>query len=119
MLPAVLVSNQVLANAFLIAAFIALGAWSSNHWALTQLLSGPEAAGKWTGIQNGMGNFAGILGPAISGYALAATHSFLAAFVISCGVSIVGVLGYWIVVGRPAELSWNRLVTSTTDLTYI
>ncbi len=119
MLPAVLVSNQVLANAFLIAAFIALGAWSSNHWALTQLLSGPEAAGKWTGIQNGMGNFAGILGPAISGYALAATHSFLAAFVISCAVSIIGVLGYWIVVGRPAELSWSRLAPSTTDLTYI
>ena len=119
MLPAVLVSNQVRANAFLIAAFVALGAWSSNHWALTQLLSGPEAAGKWTGIQNGMGNFAGILGPAISGYALAATHSFLAAFVISCGLSIVGVLGYWIVVGRPVELSWSRIVTSTTKLTYI
>jgi MFS transporter, ACS family, D-galactonate transporter len=119
MLPAVLVRNQLQANVFLVAAFVALGAWSSNHWALTQLLAGPQAAGKWTGIQNGMGNFAGILGPAISGYALAATHSFLAAFVISCGVSIVGVLGYWIIIGRPAEISWSRAVTTTNSVAYI
>lgn len=119
MLPAVLVSGQVLANVFLISAFICLGAWSSNNWALTQLLAGPQAAGKWTGIQNCMGNFAGILGPAISGYALQATHSFFAAFAIACGVLVLGVLGYWIVVGCPAELSWRLKETDRRSMTYI
>jgi len=118
MLPAVLVSSRLLANVFLVSAFISLGAWSSNHWALTQLLAGPQAAGKWTGIQNGMGNFAGILGPAISGYALQATHSFFAAFAISCGVLILGILGYWIVVGRPAELSWIARAPANRRMTY-
>lgn len=119
MLPAVLVSGQALANFFLISAFISLGAWSSNNWALTQLLAGPQAAGKWTGIQNCMGNFAGILGPAISGYALQATHSFFAAFAIACGVLVLGVLGYWIVVGCPAELSWKLKETDRRSVTYI
>lgn len=119
MLPAVLVSGQFLANIFLIAAFVSLGAWSSNNWALTQLLAGPRAAGKWTGIQNCLGNFAGIFGPAISGYALQVTHSFFAAFAISCGVLVLGVLGYWIVVGRPTELSWKLKETDRRSMTYI
>ncbi len=119
MLPAVLVSGQGLANFFLISAFISLGAWSSNNWALTQLLAGPQAAGKWTGIQNCLGNFAGILGPAISGYALQATHSFFAAFAIACGVLILGVLGYWILVGCPTELSWGLKETDRRTMTYI
>jgi MFS-type transporter involved in bile tolerance (Atg22 family) len=119
MLPAVLVSGQLLANIFLISAFISLGAWSSNNWALTQLLAGPHAAGKWTGIQNCLGNFAGILGPALSGYALQATHSFFAAFAIACGVLILGVFGYWIVVGRPTELSWKLKETDRRSMTYI
>jgi MFS family permease len=119
MLPAVMISSQALANVFLISAFISMGAWSSNHWALTQLLAGPQAAGKWTGIQNGMGNFAGILGPAISGYALQATHSFFAAFAIACGVLILGVVGYWIVVGLPVELSWKVEATDRRPMTYI
>lgn len=118
MLPAVMVSSRVLANVFLIGAFICLGSWSSNNWALTQLLAGPQAAGKWTGIQNGMGNFAGILGPAISGYALQATHSFFAAFAIACGVLILGVCGYWIVIGRPTELSWNVKASNDRPMTY-
>lgn len=119
MLPAVMVSDQLLANVFLISACISMGAWSSNHWALTQLLAGPRAAGKWTGLQNGMGNFAGILGPAISGYALQATHSFFAAFAIACGVLILGMVGYWIVVGIPVELSWKVEATDRRSMTYI
>jgi MFS family permease len=108
MLPAVMVSNTGLANWLLAAAFVALGGWSSNHWALTQLLSGPEAAGKWTGIQNCIGNFAGVVGSILSGQVVHATHSFLAAFAIACGVLVFGVAGYWIVVGHPREIGWSE-----------
>ncbi len=107
MLPAVWVSHELLANLLLIAAFIFMGAFSSNHWAFTQLLAGPHAAGKWTGLQNCLGNFAGMAAPYISGVALQATHSFFAAFAIACAILLVGVLGYSIVVGKPAEVTWN------------
>ena len=118
MFPAVMVSCQALANVFLVAAFVSLGAWSSNNWALTQLLAGPQAAGKWTGIQNGLGNFAGIVGPSLSGYALQVTHSFFAAFAIAAGVLVLGVIGYWIIVGHPAELSWKFSGSEQRPITY-
>ncbi|MBV8069958.1 MAG: MFS transporter [Acidobacteriaceae bacterium] len=108
MLPAVLVSDRGLGTFFLILSCIAMGAWSSNHWALTQLLSGPAVAGKWTGLQNCFGNFAGVVGQIVTGYALQSTHSFFAAFAIACLVLIAGVIGYWVVVGQPKEISWPQ-----------
>ncbi len=107
MLPAVAVSDPSLANVLLLLASASLGAWSSNHWALTQLLAGPQAAGTWTGFQNGLGNLAGVAGQIVSGYALQITHSFFAAFAIACAVLLVGVLGYWLIVGRPREQHWR------------
>ncbi|HEY7212505.1 MAG TPA: MFS transporter [Bryobacteraceae bacterium] len=106
MLPAVAVADEWLANAFLLVASISLGAWSSNNWALTQLLAGPHAAGKWTGLQNGLGNLAGIAGQIVSGYALQMTHSFFAAFAIACAVLLAGVVGYSVLIGWPEEQRW-------------
>ena len=119
MLPAVAVQNEQTGNTLLIGALIFLGVWSSNHWAFTQLLAGQNAAGKWTGLQNCIGNFAGVLGPVISGFALQATHSFFSAFAIACVVLLIGVFGYSTLIGTPAELDWlsDRTVTSEHQLT--
>jgi MFS transporter, ACS family, D-galactonate transporter len=106
MFPAIVVSEPLLANVLLLLASISMGAWSSNNWALTQLLSGPQAAGKWTGAQNGFGNISGVLGQIVSGYALQITHSFVAAFAIACGILLIGIFGYWFMVGRPREIPW-------------
>ncbi|HEX4167312.1 MAG TPA: MFS transporter [Bryobacteraceae bacterium] len=116
MLPAVAVANQTGANVLLLLASTSVGAWSSNHWALTQLLAGPKAAGKWTGIQNGIGNLAGVAGQIASGYALQTTHSFFAAFAIACVVLLVGVLGYWFIVGKPVVCRWSSDFDSTSSL---
>jgi MFS transporter, ACS family, D-galactonate transporter len=107
MLPAVLASGEWQANALLFVALVSMGAWSSNHWAFTQYLAGHHAAGKWTGVQNCIGNLAGFVGQVVSGYALAYTHSFFAPFAIACGITFVAILSYWFVVGRPAEVHWD------------
>lgn len=106
MLPAALVRDRTLAIVLIVLACVLMGAWSSNHWALTQLLSGPRAAGPWTGVQNCLGNFAGVVGQIVSGYALQITHSFVAAFAIACIILLLGIFGYWAIVGRPVEISW-------------
>ncbi len=116
MLPAVVVVDATLANTLLLLASASLGAWSSNHWALSQFLAGPCAATKWTGVQNGMGNFAGVLGQVVSGYALQATHSFFAAFAIAGTILFLGVIGYWFVVGYPKEHSWTTGQSTNTTL---
>ena len=108
MLPAVLVSDRLLGDGLLIAAFISMGAFSSNHWALTQLLSGPQAAGKWTGLQNCFGNFAGVAGQVITGYVLQKMHSFALAFAIACVLLVIGVASYWILTGRPVGVVWRE-----------
>ena len=107
MLIAVLVEQALASNVLLILASVSMGAWSSNHWALTQRLSGAAAAGKWTALQNCIGNFAGVVAAWVTGHVLGWTHSFFAAFAIACGVLLFGVLGYWVVVGRPVEVLWT------------
>ena len=104
---AVWVKDEWTSNVLLILAFIALGIWSSNHWAFSQFLSGPATAGKWTGLQNCVGNFAGVLGPVVSGYAVQITHSFFSAFAIASGFLVMAVAGSWFVIGKPRQIFHN------------
>ncbi len=117
LLPAVLVPQAVVSNALLVLACVSMGAFSSNHWALTQHLAGAEAAGKWTGFQNCMGNFAGVIAPYVSGFTLQRTHSFLPAFAIACGILLLGVIGYWFVIGTPKQTPWRLPVTPVDGAT--
>ena len=119
MLAAILTPGALSSNILLLAACISMGAWSSNHWAYSQLLAGAGTAAKWTGIQNGFGNLAGFAGPFITGFALNLTHSFFAAFAITCGVLFIGVLAYWILVGAPVQIFSTDRLASEDQLTYI
>lgn len=112
MLPAVWLTQEMLSIGFLLLACISMGAFSSNHWALTQHLSGAEAAGKWTGFENCIGNLSGVVAPYISGLTLQRTHSFFAAFAIACAVLLIGVAGYSLVVGQPVPVFWAESVTA-------
>jgi MFS transporter, ACS family, D-galactonate transporter len=104
MFAAVLAPNEASSTTLLVLTFIAMGGWSSNHWALSQLLAGPASAGKWTGLQNCIGNFAGICAPWVSGYAVDRTGSFFAAFTIASGLLLVSVISYWFLIGRPSQV---------------
>ncbi len=104
MFAAVKAPNEQWSTTLLILMFVTMGGWSSNHWALSQLLAGPGTAGKWTGLQNCIGNFAGIFAPWISGYALDKTKSFFAAFTIASGFLLIAVISYWFVVGKPRQV---------------
>ncbi len=112
MFAAVLVSLEPVSNLLLILACVAMGLFSSNCWALTQCLAGLEAAGRWTGIQNCMGNFPGVIAPYVTGIVLSKTHSFFAAFAIACAILLLGVAGYWFVIGKPTPVSWRTSMLS-------
>src|SRR6266849_4993778 len=51
----------------LFCAGVAFGFTSPNFFVIGQTLAGPRAAGKWVGIQNCVGNLAGIIAPIITG----------------------------------------------------
>jgi MFS family permease len=82
------------------------GLTSSNLYAVGQTLAGPDAAGKWIGWQNFVGNLAGIIAPALTGYVVDRLGGFEYAFVIAAGVSALGALCWALIIPRIELLDW-------------
>src|SRR5262249_29339605 len=67
----------------------AFGAATSNVYAISQRLAGPNAAGRWVGFQNGFGNLAGVVAPVVTGFAVSRTGHFSWAFIILTAVCLM------------------------------
>src|SRR5215470_7308228 len=91
---------------WLLAAGFGSGMGGSGTFAFSQTLAGSHAAGRWSGMQNGFGNFAGIIGPALTGYIVEWTGNFQAAFAITAAVSLTGALAWTFGVGRLEPVRW-------------
>ncbi|MGA3042982.1 MAG: MFS transporter [Bryobacteraceae bacterium] len=107
-LPVAIVDSKDLSMALLFLACVFFGMWSSNHWALIQTLAGPPAAGKWTAVQNGVGNLAGVAAPALTGLVVARTGQFFWAFAVASGFALAGAIFYMFVIGRIEQVDWTR-----------
>jgi MFS family permease len=94
LLPVAFVHSAAVSLAMTTAACLALGLFTSNVWAITQTLAGPRAAGKWTGLQNGIGNLGGVVSPLVTGWIVARTGSFALAFVTAAAVLLAGACAY-------------------------
>ena len=92
------------------------GAFSSNVYAITQRLAGPQAAGRWTGFQNGFGNLAGVVVPVVTGYVVSRTGHFSGAFVIMTAVTLVGFVSWVFIIGPVEPVSWNRTFQIPRDV---
>ena len=92
---------------WLLAAGFGCGMTGPGLYTFPQTLAGPEAVGKWYGWQNGFANFAGITGPALTGFVLQHTGSFLAPFAITAAICIGGALAWVFVVGRVEQVKWT------------
>jgi len=95
-------------------ATFAYGIFSSNLWAVTQTLAGPAAAGRWTGLQNYIGNLSGVLAPILTGMIVQSTGHFYGAFVVATGMLITGAICFSVVVRRVEPVHW----TPPTSMTY-
>ena len=107
-LPVAMVESKDLSMALLFLACIFFGMWRSNHWALIQTLAGPPAAGKWTAVQNGVGNLAGVAAPALTGLVVQRTGQFFWAFAVATGIVLAGAFFYMFVIGRIEQVDWSR-----------
>ena len=97
-----------LAVLFLFLTCAAAGLCTSNLWAITQTLAGPPAAGKWTGMQNFFGNFAGVVSPALTGFVVGRTGNFFWAFAVTAGVLLMGALSWAFVVEKVEPIPWAQ-----------
>jgi MFS transporter, ACS family, D-galactonate transporter len=97
----------------LAAAGVCLGVNGAHCWAVTQTLAGPRVSGRWTGVQNFVGNFGGAFAPAITGYLLNRLGKFYWPFLIAGAFSWIGALAWVFVVGRIEPVEWEKKVRGT------
>ncbi|HXP17998.1 MAG TPA: MFS transporter [Terriglobales bacterium] len=92
---------------WLMVAGVGCGMAGAGVFAFAQTLAGAPAAGKWAGLQNTVGNLAGVVGPALTGFVVQWTGSFLAPFAISAAVAIAGGLAWVFGVERLEPVAWS------------
>ncbi len=97
---------------FLFLAGVGFGLSNSQTWVIAQTLAGPHASGKWTGLQNFVGNFAGILGPIIAGELIDVAGGFFWAFAVTASVVVLGVASWLFVVGPVEPIAWEKPPTN-------
>jgi ACS family D-galactonate transporter-like MFS transporter len=102
-----LIPDHTIAMAALFFSCASLGLGAANLWTMTQILAGPQTAGRWTGLQNFCGNIAGMVAPALVGIIVERTGGFFWAFAMTSAVSLLGAAGYIFVVDRVAPIQWD------------
>jgi ACS family D-galactonate transporter-like MFS transporter len=107
-----MIQGSLGAMALLMLASIAYGVFSSSHWAITQTIAGPLAAGRWSGMQNFAGNLAGVVAPALTGWVVQVTGNFFWAFAAAGCVTLVGALSYLFALGPVEPADWAQTDTA-------
>lgn len=106
-LVAEVVAPQNVSIPLLMVAGAGFGMSSSNIWAITQTLAGPQAAGRWAGAQNCIGNLSGAVAPALTGVLLDRTGRFLWPFFITGAVAWSAAAMWAFVLGPIQPVLWN------------
>jgi MFS transporter, ACS family, D-galactonate transporter len=106
-LPVVLVRDERTAMALLFLACVAFGIYTPTMFAITQTLAGPLAAGKWTGLQNGFANLAGVAAPLVTGWVVQSTGEFYLAFLAAAMIALAGAGFLVLGVGRIEQVTFG------------
>jgi len=64
-------------------------------------------AGQWMGIQNLVGNLAGVIAPALTGFVVDRTGEYYWAFAIAAGVALLGSLAFGVLIPRIEPVAWH------------
>jgi MFS family permease len=79
---------------------VLFGTQTPNIFAISQTLGGPRAAGQWMGVQNMIGNLAGVVAPLVTGFVLDKTGEYFWAFTVAAGVALIGTLAFGILIPK-------------------
>ncbi|HTS27765.1 MAG TPA: MFS transporter [Bryobacteraceae bacterium] len=107
-LPVCVVESERAAMGLLILACLSYGLYSSQVFAITQTLAGPRAAGKWTGLQNGFANLAGVVAPWLTGWVVQQTGQFYWAFVVAAAIVLASAAMFVFGIGRIEQVQFGR-----------
>ena len=91
----------------LVLAGVCFGFGTPMLYAIGQTLAGPRAGGKWIAVQNCVGNFAGIVAPAVTGLIVDRTGQFAPAFLVAGAIGLVGALAWGLVIRKIEPIVWS------------
>ncbi len=77
-----------------------VGLATGNLLVILQDCAPPDEVGVWTGVENFVGNIAGIAAPIVTGLIISWTGSYFPAFALAVVVLLTGLLSYWLIVGE-------------------
>lgn len=106
-LPVGVVKDEHIAMGLLMLTCVCFGLFTANLFAITQTLAGPRAAGKWTGLQNGFGNLAGVAAPGFTGWVVQQTGQFYLAFVVAAVIVLIGAFLFVFGVGQVKQVEFR------------
>lgn len=87
---------------------IFLGFSCPAYFMVPQIMAGPRAAARWTGLQNMMGNMPGVIGVLFAGVLIDASHgSYGTAFLLAGLVNVLGLIGWIAILPRIAPVDWD------------
>lgn len=92
------------------------GFQSPAVYAVSQILAGPAATGRWVSIQNTIGNLAGIVAPALTGFVVQRTGHFTLAFICAAAVGVLGFVGWVLMIPRVRELDWPAQIAGRSSI---
>lgn len=98
--------NPQVSYAGLMVLAVGCGLVAPSVYVFAQLLAGPAAAGKWTGLQSAIANLAGVAVGPITGWMVDRTGHFSSAFVTCAIISVIGSVVWLILVGRLEQIPW-------------
>jgi MFS family permease len=85
---------------------VLMGAASPGMYAMSQILAGARASGRWVGIQNSIGNLPGMISPWVTGIIVDRTGHFTLAFLAAALVSVLGIVGWIGLVPKLVPIKW-------------
>jgi MFS family permease len=86
---------------------------SPSNPSVTQTFAGPLATGRWMGIQNAVGNIAGMTAPVVTGYLVQQSGHYTSALIFSGCVAMCGLIAWLVVVPVVRPIDWSAEMVRT------
>lgn len=79
---------------------------SPSNPSVTQTFAGPWATGRWMGIQNAVGNVAGMSAPVVTGYLVQRSGHYTSALLVAGAVALCGLVAWLVIVPEVKPVDW-------------
>lgn len=86
----------------------ALGLSGPHQFIAAQALAGPAASGRWVAVQNCLGNVSGLIAPALTGFLVDQSGSFVPPFLIAAGVALLGGMVWAFGIREIETIDWSH-----------